>query len=81
MRELQQLKVVPLTALPGVVASPTFSPDGSQIAFVWHDKTHAPGYDLYVKVIGTDKPVRLTHWPVGVGTLWAVWSQLRTPPP
>ena len=33
LAELQRLTVVPLTALPGNVASPTFSPDGSQVAF------------------------------------------------
>ena len=33
LRELQQLKVVPLTALPGNVASPTFSPDGSTVIY------------------------------------------------
>lgn len=58
--ELQQVKVVPLTALPGNAWSPTFSPDGSQVAFVW-DAGNPAGADLYVKVIGSDKPLRLTH--------------------
>ena len=58
--ELRQLTAVPLTALPGYVWSPTFSPDGSQIAFLWYDKTYAKDGGLYVKVIGNDKPVRLT---------------------
>ena len=57
--ELRQLRVVPLTALPGYVWYPTFSPDGSQIAFLWYDKTHPKDGGLYVKVIGTDRPVRL----------------------
>src|SRR3989449_9654854 len=35
---LQRLTVVPLTALPGNAWSPTFSPDGSQIAFAWKDR-------------------------------------------
>lgn len=35
LAQLQRLTVVPLTALPGNVISPTFSPDGSQIAFAW----------------------------------------------
>ena len=70
--ELQRLTVVPLTALPGNVASPTFSPDGSQIAFAWDGENNGAGYDLYVKAIGTDKPLRLTHHPA----LWlsAAWS-------
>jgi Tol biopolymer transport system component/DNA-binding winged helix-turn-helix (wHTH) protein len=58
--ELQRLTVVPLTALPGNAWSPTFSPDGSQVAFVW-DGGNRGVADLYVKVIGSDKPLRLTH--------------------
>ncbi len=58
--ELQRLTVVPLTALSGNAWSPTFSPDGSQVAFVW-DGGNQAGADLYVKVIGSDKPLRLTH--------------------
>ena len=72
LRELQQLKVVPLTALPGNVASPTFSPDGSQLAFAWDGENNGAGYDLYVKVVGSDKPLRLTNHPAA----WvsAAWS-------
>ena len=58
--ELQRLTVVPLTALPGNAWSPTFSPDGSQVAFIW-DGGKPAGTDLYVKVIGSEKPLRLTH--------------------
>jgi len=58
--ELQQLTVLPLTALPGNAGSPTFSPDGSQVAFVW-DGGNAAGSDLFVKVIGSDKPLRVTY--------------------
>ena len=72
--KLRQLTVVPLTTLPGHVRSPTFSPDGSQIAFTWHDDTYAPNLDLYAKVIGNDKPERVTHWPDGFYALWAAWS-------
>jgi Tol biopolymer transport system component/DNA-binding winged helix-turn-helix (wHTH) protein len=85
--ELQRLMVVPLTALPGIAWSPTFSPDGSQVAFIWDGGNPAgdslarsllPGYlgglppgDLYVKVIGSDKPLRLTHHG---GAASAAWS-------
>ena len=72
LRQLQQLTVVPLTALPGNVASPTFSPDGSQIAFAWDGENNGAGYDLYVKTIGTEKPLRLTHHPAL--RLSAAWS-------
>ena len=61
--ELQRLTEVPLTALPGTALSPTFSPDGSQIAFAWDGGDIGKGYDLYVKVIGADEPLRLTSHP------------------
>jgi len=69
--ELQQLTVVPLTTLQGFEFSPTFSPDGSQVAFVWDDGRGTGGFDLYVKVIGTDKPLRLTSHG---GVNHAAWS-------
>ena len=72
LNELQHLTNVPLTALPGNVASPTFSPDGSQIAFGWDGESNGRGYDLYAKVIGSDKPLRLTHHPAD--WLSAAWS-------
>jgi Tol biopolymer transport system component/DNA-binding winged helix-turn-helix (wHTH) protein len=72
--ELQKLAVVPLTSLGGTVGTPTFSPDGSQIAFLWHEDTYAKGFDLYVKVIGEDKPRRLTHGPAGTAPVTATWS-------
>src|SRR4029077_1243769 len=68
--ELQQVKVVPLTALPGNAWSPTFSPDGSQVAFVW-DGGNSAGADLYVKVIGSDKPLRLTHDRFASSAAWS----------
>jgi Tol biopolymer transport system component/DNA-binding winged helix-turn-helix (wHTH) protein len=68
--ELQQVKVVPLTALPGDAWSPTFSPDGSQVAFVWNGGNPA-GADLYVKVIGSDKPLRLTHDGFASSAAWS----------
>jgi Tol biopolymer transport system component/DNA-binding winged helix-turn-helix (wHTH) protein len=70
LHQLQQLTVVPLTTLPGNAWSPTFSPDGSQVAFIW-DGGNQAGADLYVKVIGSDKPLRLTH---DGGASSAAWS-------
>ena len=67
-----QLKVVPLTALPGQEISPSFSPDGSQVAFGWDGENNGAGFDLYVKVIGTDKPLRLTNHPAQwLGLAWS----------
>ena len=72
LSQLQKLKVVPLTALPGNVASPTFSPDGSQITFAWDGENNGAGYDLYVKAIGTERPLRLTHHPaLRISSAWS----------
>ena len=68
----QPLEAVPLTALPGQEISPSFSPDGSQVAFGWDGETNGAGFDLYVKVIGTDKPLRLTNHPATwLGVAWS----------
>ena len=59
------LKPVPFTTYQGHEDSPTFSPDGSQIAFAWdgNPETVSKGYDLYVKAIGSESLLRLTHHP------------------
>ena len=63
---------MPLTSLPGQEISPSFSPDGSQVAFGWDGETNGAGFDLYVKVIGTEKPLRLTNHPASwMGAAWS----------
>jgi Tol biopolymer transport system component len=59
------LTAAPFTTLQGVETSPAFSPDGSRIAFAWNgDSTGgAKGFDLYVKTIGSETLLRLTHHP------------------
>ncbi len=55
---------VPFTAFPGVETYPTFSPDGAQIAFAWDGGSKASkGFDLYTKVVGSEKILRLTERP------------------
>lgn len=56
------LKVIPLTTYPGVEEYPAFSPDGSRVAFTWTGEKQDQ-VDLYVKVIGTESPLRLTRTP------------------
>ena len=70
--QVQRLTEVPVTSLPGFVASPTFSPDGSQIAFAWDGENNGAGFDLYVKAIGAEEPLRITHHPSV--RLSAAWS-------
>ena len=56
------LAAVPLTSYSGVEESPSFSPDGSQVAFSWNgDKQD--NYDIYAKLIGTENRLHLTTHP------------------
>jgi serine/threonine protein kinase/Tol biopolymer transport system component len=54
------MRIVPLTSLPGMAWSPAFSPDAKQIAFFWN-ADNPTKTDLYVQLVGGDKPLRLTH--------------------
>ena len=60
-REVGSLpRAVPLTSYPGVEYQPTFSPDGSHLAFVWRrDKSH----DIYVQPVGVLNPSPLAAEP------------------
>jgi len=50
---------VPLTSYPGFEQFPSFSPDGSRVAFSWDEPGKRPS-NIYVKMIGPGDPVRLT---------------------
>jgi Tol biopolymer transport system component/DNA-binding winged helix-turn-helix (wHTH) protein len=52
-------RALPLTSLPGVVRSPSFSPDGNFVAFSWTDPKQENS-DVYVQQIGAGSPLRLT---------------------
>ncbi len=54
--------VIPLTTELGFVVSPTFSPDGSQLAFSWNGKKQE-NFDIYVQVVGSYEALRLTDTP------------------
>jgi len=60
----QQMHVVPFTTYPGFEGAPSFSPDGNQVAFSWYPgdgvSTAIKG-DLYVKQIGNEHAIQLTH--------------------
>jgi WD40-like Beta Propeller Repeat len=53
-----QMRVVPLTADPGIESSPSFSPDGDQVAYLW-DKGEGKLH-VYVKSVGPGDPIQLT---------------------
>jgi len=64
MRPRTGQRVVPFTSLRGRVIAPTFSPVGSQVAFAWNGETGDPHrFDLYVKSVGSERLLRLTHQP------------------
>ena len=52
-------RVTFLTSYPGVEATPTFSPDGRQVAFSW-DGENGDNEDIYVVIVGSDSPHRIT---------------------
>jgi Tol biopolymer transport system component/predicted Ser/Thr protein kinase len=56
------LTAVPLTSYPGIEDQPTFSPDGTQVAFSWNGEKH-DNFDIYVKLVGAGKELRLTTNP------------------
>jgi len=53
---------VPLTSYEGLENHPTFSPDGNQVAFSWNGPS-LDNFDIYVKTVGSDPPLRLTTHP------------------
>jgi DNA-binding winged helix-turn-helix (wHTH) protein len=52
---------VPLTSYPGEQCCASFSPDASQVAFVWR-KPGRNDSDIYVKVIGAEAALRITNY-------------------
>jgi Tol biopolymer transport system component/DNA-binding winged helix-turn-helix (wHTH) protein len=59
---LAPLRVVPLTTLSGAEHGPTFSPEGSDVAFAW-DGEQQEDTDIYVKRVGSTEVRRLTTDP------------------
>ena len=56
------LQAVPLTTYPGAESYSSFSPDGNQVAFHWNGEKE-DNSDIYVKLIGSGRPLRLTTDP------------------
>ena len=71
--KLRSVKVVPLVTNSGIEGRPAFSPDGSELAFMWNGG-EGDQYEVYVKLIGEGgPPVKLTRSP-GAYARWPVWS-------
>src|SRR5262245_5508808 len=67
----QLLRAVPFTSYPGSEFAPSFSPDGSQVAFTWNGEAQ-DNVDIYVKSIGPRRPLPLTDNPANdVNPRWS----------
>jgi Tol biopolymer transport system component/DNA-binding winged helix-turn-helix (wHTH) protein len=62
--QFSNMRITQLTSLPGEYWDPAFSPDGKQIAFIWDGENPVKG-DLYVQLVGGQRPLRLTHTSTG----------------
>jgi DNA-binding winged helix-turn-helix (wHTH) protein len=66
------LVAVPLTTYPGLAMTPSFSPDGTQVAFTWCREGYGKNCHIYIKQIGIDQPFQLTADPAADGD--PAWS-------
>jgi Tol biopolymer transport system component len=60
-RTPQIARIRPITSFPGNEMEPAFSPEGDRVAYVGNSA--ADNLDLYVKLIDSGEPVRLTRSP------------------
>ena len=54
--------VTPFTSSPGLKGTPTFSPDGKELAYSWKAEKD-DGQRIYVQLVGAGTPLRLTSGP------------------
>jgi len=57
------LVAVPLTTYPGSKDAPSFSPDGTQVAFSWCPDIRVQNCHIYIKQVGVEPPFQLTDKP------------------
>ena len=68
--QLPPMRVIPLTSDAGFERSPTFSPDGNQVAYTWdNDKREGPR--VYAKMVGGPTGLQLSNIP---GAMFPAWS-------
>ncbi len=75
---LDTLRIVPFTYYPGYQQDPAISPDGKEIAFVGQGKDGNNPLELYVQLIGSTDPLRLTNVPAGTEDRSPVWDPSAT---
>lgn len=70
-RTALQPTIAPVTSYQGRENYPAFSPDDRQLAFTW-DGAQGGNPDVYVKLLGTETPLRLTTHPAEeVSPIWS----------
>jgi len=57
------MRVLPVTSLEGHETMPTFSPDGTHVAFAWEGDKQSGNVDIYVALIGSPTVRRVTTDP------------------
>lgn len=67
------MNIVVGTTLPGFERNATFSPDGNQFAFVYFD-VETQDQNIFVKAIGDEKMVQLTHTKSPDAADCPIWS-------
>jgi Tol biopolymer transport system component/DNA-binding winged helix-turn-helix (wHTH) protein len=60
-RNSEPVRLVPLTTYSGAFCKGSFSPDGNEIAYSWEGDQGAQGIDIYIKQLGVEKPLQITH--------------------
>jgi Tol biopolymer transport system component/DNA-binding winged helix-turn-helix (wHTH) protein len=73
-RQMQpgKLTIVPFTTFPGFEIAPSFSPDGNEIVFSWFGYEKEYQFDLYIKQVGQEHVMQLTHHPATfLGSAWS----------
>jgi Tol biopolymer transport system component/predicted Ser/Thr protein kinase len=63
----ENYEAVPLTAYPGIEASPALSPDGKLVAFTWTGPNYG-ATQVYVKQLDASEPLALTHGELSHGS-------------
>jgi Tol biopolymer transport system component/DNA-binding winged helix-turn-helix (wHTH) protein len=67
-----KLTIAPFTTFPGFEIAPSFSPDGNEIVFSWFGYEKEYQFDLYIKQVGQEHVVQLTHHPaIFLGSAWS----------
>ncbi|MCU1291272.1 MAG: serine/threonine protein kinase [Bryobacterales bacterium] len=76
--EMDAPKIVPFTFYSGYQENPAISPDGKAIAFVGQGKDGSEPLEVYVQLIGSTDPLRLTNVPDGSADRSPAWDPSAT---